>query len=290
MLEQVLRPPARAVAAGNVGLPLLEAVLAPSRPTCWRSSCRASSCTGRSRAPLAGRVLNLAPTTSTGTARSRPTPPTRAGLRARARCAVSTPTTRSVRLRRAPRAAAALHARASRAPGSSGVVEDLLVDRAFPDVPGEATELAPRRPAVPAPTTSPTRWPPPRSPGVRACPAEAVAAGLRAWTPDPHRNAVVPTDDGLTWVDDSKATNPHAAAASLAAYPSVVWIAGGLLKGADVEDLVADAAGRLRCGGAARDRPRAVPRGAGPTRPGCPSRGGRPARHWRHARRRLRRP
>ena len=47
-------------------------------------------------------------------------------------------------------------------------------------------------------------------------------------------------------VDDSKATNPHAAAASLAAYEHVVWVAGGLLKGADVDDLVRSAAGRLR--------------------------------------------
>jgi UDP-N-acetylmuramoylalanine--D-glutamate ligase len=46
-------------------------------------------------------------------------------------------------------------------------------------------------------------------------------------------------------VDDSKATNPHAAAASLAAYPRVVWVAGGLLKGAPVDELVASVAGRL---------------------------------------------
>ncbi|MGV0600576.1 UDP-N-acetylmuramoyl-L-alanine--D-glutamate ligase, partial [Mycolicibacterium pulveris] len=43
----------------------------------------------------------------------------------------------------------------------------------------------------------------------------------------------------------SKATNPHAAQASIAAYPRVVWIAGGLLKGASVEDLVASVADRL---------------------------------------------
>jgi hypothetical protein len=49
----------------------------------------------------------------------------------------------------------------------------------------------------------------------------------------------------VDWVDDSKATNPHAAAASLAAYPRVVWIAGGLLKGADVDPLVAAVAPRL---------------------------------------------
>ncbi len=57
---------------------------------------------------------------------------------------------------------------------------------------------------------------------------------------------LVATVDGVDWVDDSKATNPHAAAAALAAYPSVVWIAGGLLKGAEVDELVRTAAPRLR--------------------------------------------
>jgi UDP-N-acetylmuramoylalanine--D-glutamate ligase len=46
-------------------------------------------------------------------------------------------------------------------------------------------------------------------------------------------------------VDDSKATNPHAALASLTAYPRVVWIAGGQLKGVDVSELVGAVAGRL---------------------------------------------
>ncbi len=45
--------------------------------------------------------------------------------------------------------------------------------------------------------------------------AEAVAAGLRAFVPDPHRNRLVVERDGVSWVDDSKATNPHAARASL---------------------------------------------------------------------------
>ena len=52
----------------------------------------------------------------------------------------------------------------------------------------------------------------------------------------------------MTYIDDSKATNPHAAQASIAAYPQVVWIAGGLLKGASVEELVA----RWRIGWSAR--------------------------------------
>ena len=46
---------------------------------------------------------------------------------------------------------------------------------------------------------------------------------------------------GIRWVDDSKATNPHAADASLRAFGSVVWIVGGLLKGVDVDALVARA-------------------------------------------------
>jgi UDP-N-acetylmuramoylalanine--D-glutamate ligase len=78
--------------------------------------------------------------------------------------------------------------------------------------------------------------------GVRG---DAIEAGLRGYSPGPHRNETVAAVDGITWVDDSKATNPHAAAASLGAYPRVVWIAGGLFKGADVGPLVEAQAGRL---------------------------------------------
>jgi UDP-N-acetylmuramoylalanine--D-glutamate ligase len=76
-------------------------------------------------------------------------------------------------------------------------------------------------------------------------PAPAVRAGLAGYTPQPHRNAFVATVHGVDYVDDSKATNPHAAFASLSAYPRIVWIAGGQLKGVDVADLVAAVAGRL---------------------------------------------
>jgi len=81
-----------------------------------------------------------------------------------------------------------------------------------------------------------------RSAGVR--PAE-VAAGLRAFEPGAHRGAVVATRRGVRYVDDSKATNPHAAAAALRAFHGVVWIGGGLLKGAAVDELVAGNAHRL---------------------------------------------
>ncbi len=74
----------------------------------------------------------------------------------------------------------------------------------------------------------------------------AVRSGLRGFRAGPHRAALVAAAGGVTWIDDSKATNPHAASASLLAHESVVWIAGGLLKGADVDDLVARIASRLR--------------------------------------------
>lgn len=76
--------------------------------------------------------------------------------------------------------------------------------------------------------------------------AAAIAEGLARFVPDPHRNEPVAEHGGVTWVDDSKATNAHAARGSLLAYENVVWIAGGQLKGASVDELVADVAPRLR--------------------------------------------
>ena len=70
----------------------------------------------------------------------------------------------------------------------------------------------------------------------------AVRDGLRAFRPDGHRIAEVAVVDGVTWVDDSKATNPHAAQSSLQAYDPVVWVAGGLAKGAALRR-----PGRRRC-------------------------------------------
>ena len=50
----------------------------------------------------------------------------------------------------------------------------------------------------------------------------------------------------MLWINDSKATNPHAASASLASFSSVVWIAGGLSKGVNYDELIADHARRLK--------------------------------------------
>ena len=75
---------------------------------------------------------------------------------------------------------------------------------------------------------------------------DAIAAGLGTFVPDPHRNQYVVTHGGVAYVDDSKATNPHAALASLRAYDPIVWIAGGQLKGVDPDGLVEAVAARLR--------------------------------------------
>ncbi len=76
-------------------------------------------------------------------------------------------------------------------------------------------------------------------------PPQAIAEALAGFRVGRHRAEVIDIVDGVTYVDDSKATNPHAAQASITAYPRVVWIAGGLLKGASVDELVASVANRL---------------------------------------------
>ncbi len=73
-----------------------------------------------------------------------------------------------------------------------------------------------------------------------------IGEALAAFRLGPHRNELVVTTRGVSYVNDSKATNPHAAAASLGAYPAVVWIAGGLNKGLDFDELVIAAASRVR--------------------------------------------
>jgi UDP-N-acetylmuramoylalanine--D-glutamate ligase len=77
-------------------------------------------------------------------------------------------------------------------------------------------------------------------------PAEAVRAGLNAYQPPAHRVELVAEAGGVRYVNDSKATNTHAALGSLGAFDHVVWIAGGLLHGAPVDALVAEVAPRLR--------------------------------------------
>ena len=236
----------RTVAAGNVGLPLLDAVgerydvLAvelSSFQLHWSSSL----------APHTAVVLNVAPDHVDWHGSLDEYAAAKGKIHGPGTVAVYNREDReSVRLAQGSPARAGFTL-GSPGVGEVGLVEELVVDRAFPDVPGEATALAElgdlQVPGAHNVANALAAAALARSYGV---PADAVRDGLRGFRPDAHRNALVATVAGVSWVDDSKATNPHAAAASLAAYPSVVWVAGGLLKGADVDELVRTAAARLR--------------------------------------------
>lgn len=132
--------------------------------------------------------------------------------------------------------------------GMVGVVEDILVDRAFVEERQSSaaelcaiSDLASSAPHYIANALAAAALA--RAHGISQA---AVRDGLRAFRPDGHRIAVVAEHAGITWVDDSKATNPHAAQSSLAAYDPVVWVAGGLAKGATFDELVRQIRGRLR--------------------------------------------
>ncbi|WP_328746625.1 UDP-N-acetylmuramoyl-L-alanine--D-glutamate ligase [Streptomyces sp. NBC_00285] len=133
-------------------------------------------------------------------------------------------------------------------PSQLGVVEGILVDRAFVENrqknAQELAEVSDVRPSAPHNIANALAAAAlARAFGV---PASAVRDGLRNFTPDAHRIAHVADVAEVAYVDDSKATNTHAAQASLAAYESIVWIAGGLAKGATFDELVAKSAKRLR--------------------------------------------
>lgn len=76
-------------------------------------------------------------------------------------------------------------------------------------------------------------------------PPEAISQALQTFELDAHRAQLIAHVDGISWIDDSKATNAHAASASLRAHSSVIWIVGGLFKGVDVEALVEETSSRL---------------------------------------------
>lgn len=127
-------------------------------------------------------------------------------------------------------------------PDELGMLDGHIVDRAF----GEGERLAAVaqiHPAGPAGTMDALAAAAlARAIGVGP---EAIAAGLEAHQVGPHRAALAGEIAGVTYIDDSKATNPHATRASVLAHQRVVWLAGGLLKGAAVDGLVADIAPRL---------------------------------------------
>jgi UDP-N-acetylmuramoylalanine--D-glutamate ligase len=132
--------------------------------------------------------------------------------------------------------------------GMVGLVEDVLADRAFVEERSTSAaelctlaDLGSPAPHVVANALAAAALA--RSVGV---PPAAVRDGLRTFRPDGHRIAEVATVADVRYVDDSKATNPHAAASSLQAYDPVVWVAGGLAKGASFDALVERVRGRLR--------------------------------------------
>jgi UDP-N-acetylmuramoylalanine--D-glutamate ligase len=247
MLEAMLRTAGlRAVATGNVGLPVVDAVLAEpaydvlavelsSFQLHWSSSVR----------PAAAALLNIASDhldwhssyTEYAAAKER----IFLGADTVAIGNADDPEV-AARLAGAPGRQVGFTA-GEPAPGQLGVVDGVLVDLAFGDGPVELAEVGDVRPPGPHNVANALAAAAlARAHGVGTRP---VLEGLRAFVPDRHRNDRVAEVGGVAYVDDSKATNPHAAAASLTAYPRVVWIAGGLLKGAPVDELVAAVADRL---------------------------------------------
>jgi len=65
-----------------------------------------------------------------------------------------------------------------------------------------------------------------------------VADGLLSFPGLPHRMEKVGVIDGVTFINDSKATNADAARQALSSYPKVYWIAGGQPKAGGIDSLV----------------------------------------------------
>lgn len=132
-----------------------------------------------------------------------------------------------------------------------GFVEDILCDRAFLEDRGNSAleiatlsdlaEIGVLTPHLMANAAAATALA--RSYGISP---ESIKQALRSFRLDAHRIQLVAERDGVRWIDDSKATNPHAAAASLNSFENVIWVVGGLLKGVDISDLVKAYASRLK--------------------------------------------
>ena len=136
-------------------------------------------------------------------------------------------------------------------PSDVGIVDGILVDRAFlDDRHHSALELATLDDLAAAGLGAPHSVANVLAAAALAraadVPPAAIRDAIRGFRVDAHRTELVAEADGVRWVDDSKATNAHAAHAALSAFESVVWIAGGLLKGVDPDPLVERHVGRLR--------------------------------------------
>lgn len=139
-------------------------------------------------------------------------------------------------------------------PSGFGVVDGILVDRGYHETRrSEAFELVTlaelRDRTLDAPHLVQNILAAAALARARGVEPDEIARAVLAFTVDPHRGQLlpaVPEHPGVRWIDDSKATNAHAAAASLRALERVVWIVGGVLKGIDIGSLVAEHRQRLR--------------------------------------------
>ena len=132
-----------------------------------------------------------------------------------------------------------------------GYVEDILVDRAFLEnraeqalevaTEAELSHIGPVSDQLRANVAAATAL-------ARAAnvPPQSIRRALSGFRLSPHRNHPVAEVSGVLYVNDSKATNAHAADSSLSAYDSVVWIVGGLFKGVDPTELIKKHGKRLR--------------------------------------------
>ncbi|GAA2014343.1 UDP-N-acetylmuramoyl-L-alanine--D-glutamate ligase [Nakamurella flavida] len=248
MLESILRAAGRTVTAcGNIGWPAVEAVAAtdPAQQVIAAELSSFQLHSAPTLRPTAGVVLNVAEDhldwhgsmQAYGQAKARV-------LTGDWAVAVLDDPGAAALLRDAPAARWIGVTAAAPEPGQIGVVDGTVVDRAVGGAAGrELFAVADVRPPGPHNVTN-AMAAAALALTVGATPDE-VARGLRAFVPGGHRNVLVCRRAGVDWVDDSKATNPHAAAASLLSYPRVVWIAGGQLKGASVDDLVIAVRDRL---------------------------------------------
>lgn len=131
------------------------------------------------------------------------------------------------------------------APHQIGLVENLLVDRAFINDEAEALcELGDIKPTAPHNVLNAMAAAGlARSVGATA---DSVAAAVRNFKLDHHRLELVAEKDGIKWIDDSKATNPHAAIAALQSHLKSIWIGGGLAKGAAMDELAKKCGSRIK--------------------------------------------
>lgn len=261
MLESILRAEGlNALAVGNVGTPVLEAVMNPepfdvlavelsSYQLHWSSSISAE----------ASVVLNLAPDHLDwhGGLEQYTADKARIYDRTQVACVYNVQDPETERLVEEADVVEGCRAIGFTlgipSPGMIGLVDDAIADRAFiagrlssAAELGSIHDLAPAEGQRPAPHNVANALAAAALARAHGVAPRAVRDGLKSFRPDAHRIADVASIGGVRWVDDSKATNTHAAQASLQSFEQVVWVAGGLAKGASFDDLVIATRDRLR--------------------------------------------